>query len=328
MLNILRTHSPFTVILLAILALLLKLQPLLHPVAPALGEGAVFFGYVLRLTDRLLHGSAFAYTFLAVGMVFAQSVYLSGISNRHRLTQRPGYLAAFVYLCLTSCYPAFNYFSAPLLANWFLLLGLDIILSFHQQNGVRKRLFNAGFVFSLAVLVQASAVWSLLLLLMAIILLRAANPAELVVAALGCLTPFYFAVSLLFLADLLPLVKGWWTFSLSVPRRVLHPRHFFGNVGGAVFVAGAGLFSLQHSLGRLAISVRRSWGAVTSYGLVSLLIAATTPKGTDASWLVCLPPLALVGALPLGAEMNRRFGTFIAFLLPALVIFCQLSINR
>ena len=130
MLQLFRANSPYTVIILFILTLLLKLQALHHPVMPVAAEGQVLYAWVLSGFRVIFGGNAITYTILALLMTFGQAIYLRGVSIRHRLFSRPSYLPALAYIVLSSLHPVLGSFSVPLLANWLIIGAFDTILGF------------------------------------------------------------------------------------------------------------------------------------------------------------------------------------------------------
>src|SRR5690242_14197763 len=128
----------------------MKLQALSNPVLPELPENHLIFTSLFKG----LHFGIFSYTILSMIMVFLQALYINYIGERHKLFHKTGYYTAFTYVLLTSLYPPFNYFSEPLLINWFVLGALDVMLSFPKTLQPRKQLFNAGFLMCIPVLIQ------------------------------------------------------------------------------------------------------------------------------------------------------------------------------
>lgn len=200
-LQLFRNNSPFTVILLFIFALLVKFQVLLHPVAPLQVPGHFVYNYIIRgLSVIFMHGG-FAFTMLAIVLLFIQSLYLKSIATRHKLFPRYTYIPAFVYLLLTSIYPPFSCFNETILLNWFLMGAVDIMFSFTQTSQPRKLIFNASFLLSMAALFQFTLLAFFFLLLVGMVMFRSFNLGEWSVALMGYITPLYFLACILFLAD-------------------------------------------------------------------------------------------------------------------------------
>lgn len=328
MLALIRNNSPYTVIILFIFTLVLKLQAVLHPEAPALLPDHQLYNVLVEGLAAVLGGSRFAFTMLAVIMVFAQGLYLTAITVRHRLYPRPTYTPAFAWIVLSSLRPEFSYFSAPLLVNWLMIGALDILLKFTQPQHLRQHIFNTGFLVSVAALVQFSAVGYLLFFLLVLILLRPFHPGEWVVGLLGYFTPLYFFGALLFLADRFGLIRRWPQIGISLPSQLQHPAYLIGAVIGVVLLLSSGLFILSGQMGRYAVSVRRGWWAVIAFFVLSLVVSVFTPAAEGAAWICIMPALALVSAVPLNLEKSKRFSNFIFLFFLVFVIFCQLTVHK
>ncbi len=85
MLHLVRNNSPYTVIILFILTLVLKLQALGHPVMPVVAGYAAVFGLIVAALKHIFGENPTIFTLLAAVMIFGQSLYLSGIAGRHRI---------------------------------------------------------------------------------------------------------------------------------------------------------------------------------------------------------------------------------------------------
>lgn len=301
---------------------------MVHPVAPVPLAGYYLYNHLLQWFNVVLNNGAFAYTFLVLIMIFGQSLYLNVITIRHRLFYKPTYIPAFCYLLLTSVTTDFSYFGPSLLVNWCLLAAFDTMMFFPQSTHPRKYIFNAGFILSMAALVQFSASIYVLLLIMGLILLRSFNIGEWLVGLLGVITPVYFFAGILFLNDKLHEFLKWPQVGISLPRQIHNPVYLLGSVSGIIILVASGLYVMQGQMPKSTIYVRRSWGVVTSTWVISLLVAVFTGLDVKAAWLVALPALSLIIAQPLYLEKSKRFSNFIFYFFLLLVIFCQVAINK
>lgn len=327
MLHLFRNNSPYTVILLFLFALLIKLQALLHPVAPVALPHHALYGLVLRLCNNLLQGSAFGYTFLALLILFGEAIYLNSIVVRHRLFHKATYLPAFVYLALSSVTPQFSYFTPFLLANFCVLGALDISLHFAQTTQPRKQMFNAGFLLALASLLHFPAVAYFPFFVFALLMLRPFNIGEWVVALLGYLTPYYFFAGILFLADRFALLRRWPELSLALPARSHFPAVLVSAVAGAALLLAAGLLALHGQMTKTTIYVRRSWSVVVALFIASLIAAVLSQHYKESCWLLVVPGLALVASATLHLEKRKRLSNFAFLLILAFTIYCQFALH-
>lgn len=328
MLQLIRNNSPYTVLILFIVFLLVRFQALLHPVAPVALPDSVVFQWVLSIFDTVLGRSPFGYTLLALVMIFGQGLYLNAIAMRHRLFGKASYIPAFYYLVLASILPDYVHFTEALLMNWSLLAALNAILQFSQPLQPRRHIFNAGFFLALASLFQSSLLLFILLLIIAMILLRPFHPAEWVVALLGFLTPFYFFTCILFLMDKLPALRAWPAIGISLPKEISTPVHLLGSLGGVLILVFFGLYVLQSQMPKSTIYVRRAWGAIVAYVIVAVLAAVFTRFPVKAAWLIVLPPIALIASQSLYREKPPRFSTFIFYFSLLFVVFCQAALGH
>ena len=319
MLKLVRNHSPFTVLILFIYCLLLHLPGLMRPLPPQAGDAV--YSAVLAIPDFLFHGNAFCYSLLAVVMLFMQGVYLNGIAERRRLYLQSTYVPLFCAVSVSALLPANAVFSPVLLALWPVLWALDLILAFPQPQHPRANIFNAGFLLSLAALIYFPAIGFLLLFIIALLLFRPLNAGEWIVGLLGYMTPFYFTAGILFLTDHLALVRGWPALGISLPRQMNHPVYLSVMIGGVAALLWSGLYALQGALSRMAISVRRGWGAVVVSLAIGCIIAVLSPFKEPAPWRIAAPIIALVAALPVANEKRGAFSTFIFLLMLAMAVF-------
>lgn len=326
MLHLIRNNSPYTVIILLIFTLVVKMQVLAHPQVVALPAHDVLFSSIVHVVDFILNGSAFGYTLLAVIMLFAQALYLNTIVAKQRLFNKTSYIPAYTYLLLTSLHPSFSYFSEALLMNWCLLGGIHLLLRFHQTHQPRKDVFNTGFLLALMALFHFSAIGYFLLLFIALILLRSFNPGEWVVTLLGYLTPAYFWVGILFLFDKTGMLSQWPHIGLFLPKKVVAPVYTIGLITGLIVLFSLGMYALQSLMAKTSVFNRRNWVMVLFCLFISFVVAMATDISMQYIWLLLMPALALIICHALYLEKNKRFSNFAFYFSLLLVIFCQIAI--
>jgi hypothetical protein len=324
-LKLFRNNSPFTVIVLFIFTLLVKFPVLLHPAAPVPIPGHFIYNYIIRFLYMMFRHGKFAYTMLAIVILFAQALYFKSISVRHKLFPRYTYIPAFVYLLLTSIYPQFNYFNETLLINWFLLGAVDFMFSFTQTNHPRKLIFNASFLLSMAALFQFTMLAYFFLLLVGMVMFRSFNLGEWSVSLMGYATPPYFLASILFLADRFGLLYRWLHIGFSMSFDVVSPFYIIVTLVGILILLGSGIYAMQQNVAMSNIYVRRDWGAISFYLIISVFVAILTDKEVKSQWLIALPALSIIISHALLLEKNKRFSNFIFYFSIIFLIFCLLA---
>ena len=325
MLQLFRNNSPFTVIVLFIFALLVKFQVLLHPVVPMPVANHFLYNYILKGLFIVFRSGGFACTMLAIVILFVQALYLKSIATRHKLFPRYTYVPAFVYLLLTSIYPAFSTFGEALLLNCFLMGAVDIMFSFTQTTQPRKLIFNAAFLLSMAALFQFTMLAFFFLLLVGMVMFRSFNLGEWSVALMGYITPIYFLLSILFLVDRFHLIREWPHIGSVLTAPVSHPFHLIVTIFGVFVLLTSGIYSMQLNVAMSNIYIRRDWIALSFYLIIAIVVALLTDGAVTSAWLITMPALSIVISHGLLLEKNKRFSNFIFYFSIFFLIFCLMA---
>ena len=325
MLKLVRNNSPFTVIVLFIFALVVKFPALLHPVAPLPVPGHFIYNFLLKGLFFVFKGGNFAYSMLAIIVLIIQALYLKSVTTRHKLFPKYTYVPAFVYLLLTSIYPLFNSFNETILINWFLIGAMDIMFSFTQTTQPRKLIFNASLLLSMAALFQFTVMSYFLLLIVGMVMFRSFNIGEWSVAMMGYITPIYFLVCILFLADQFGLFSHWLHIGFSLTGNVISPFYLGWMIGGLLFLSVCGVYAMQVNVAMSNIYVRRDWMAVTFYLIISILVAILTDREIKSQWLIAMPALSIIISHALLLEKKKGFSNFIFYFSIIFLIFCLMA---
>jgi len=321
-LRLFRNNSPFTVLVLFIFAIIIKIQALLHPVAPERVAGHFLYNYILRGLDVVFRHAAFPYSFLAIFMLFAQSLYIKNIATRHKLFPRHTYVPSYVYIVVTSIYLPFNHFSETHVLNFILLGAVDIMFSFTQTTQPRKLIYNAGFLLCLAAMFQFSLLAYFMLMLVGMVMFRPFNLGEWSVALMGYVTPVYFLICILFLCDRFYLLHQWPHIGFSLSSNVVSPFYLICTIAGILILLGSGIYAMQQNVALSNIYVRRDWTAISFYLMISLLVALLTDNTIKSAWLIAMPGLSIIISHALLLEKNKRFSNFIFYFSLYLLLFC------
>lgn len=322
MLRLFRNNSPFTVLVLFLFAIVVKIEALLHPVAPTPVAGHFLYNYTLKAIDIVFRHSSFAYTLLGITVLFLQSLYIKDISSRHKLFPRNTYIPSFVFLLLTSLYQPFNFFNETMILNTLLLGAVDVMFSFTQTTQPRKLIYNAGFLLCTAALFQFSLLAFFLLLTVGMVMFRPFNLGEWSVAMMGYITPLYFLACILFLVDRFYLLHQWPHVGVSLSSNVVSPFYLIVTIAGIIILLGTGVYAMQQNVALSNIYVRRDWTAISFYLIISLLVAIITDVAIKSTWLIAMPGLSIIISHGLLLEKNKRFSNFIFYFSLLLLLFC------
>lgn len=321
MLQLFRVNSPFSVIALFIAAICFKLGWLLHPLPPIVYSDQIAWSKIVEWLTLFLGHSPWGFTFLALINIIGQALYLNRMANTYHLFPVNTYLPALIFVLASTLLPDWNYLSAPLIANWFLLAAFNGILRLSTTMETRKDIFNTGFFISLALILTFPYIVFVLLLFFALARIRSFNAGEWAMALFGLLTPVYFLAGILFLTDDLALLQHLMPIGI-----VPHP--WKGNLTQLIVLPGmlallliCGFIYLNIYGERMLTQVKKSWGIVIAGLIIAILPGLFSPFPGFAIWF---PTLIFLSLLTTNIWVERRklvLVRILFYLLLAVVIF-------
>jgi len=296
----------------------------MHAVLPQASEHQLVYGYVLQFCSVFFGKSAFAFSLLAVFILYAQAIFLNAIVAQFKLYKHNTYLVSFSFIALCSLHPALSNFSPLLLVNIFVLLAIRELLKMKQAQQVNKELFNLGFIIMMAALIHFSSILLLLFLFIALLILRPFNFREWMIAFVGLLMPLYFFGVLLFWQDNFSAIYHWPDLGISLPKQLLHAKYYLGLMVGLIIWFSMSVYNMQMQLPKAPIYIRRYWISLTFLLMLSVFAAIFSNSRVNAVWLICLPALSLVLANAFLNERSKKMNTISFYFALALVLFCQI----
>jgi hypothetical protein len=327
MIQIFRNNNPLTILALLLFALIAKYRCLIHPIIPAEVDGHFLYNGVINTLKYFFRSASYAYSLFAILILLLQALYLNYISEKHKLYNGNTYIPAFTFLLFTSVFQPFNYLSEMLLLNWIILFGMDTFLMFPKALHPKKVIFNAGFLFSCAFLLQSSFFIFFFLLLTFLLLYRTFDISELLVAIAGYITPFYIVVCILFLTNKLKLLPDLFYIGFSLSGKVEYPAVTLTIILVLLGLLLAGYYAMQQIIAFNNIHVRRDWYGITFYLLFSVLASLFIERSLGSAWLIVMPAystiVSLIFLLNNGKnKRQKRFSNFMFYFCLAFLTFC------
>ncbi len=324
MLNIFRNYNPYSVIVLFLLALFLKMATLIHPEAVfVVNQNQILWLKLSGFFQTILGGSPFLITFFAICNLFGQAIFLNQIGNRHHLFPKSNYLPALTYILVTSLFKDWNYLSAALISNWLLLFMLSSMLKLYATADSSKQIFNIGCFISLAAMLIFPNIFFIALLLLALGILRPFKAAEWMVALLGILTPFYFLAGILFLTDDLPMLKKAISIGFTIPKKLDHPAVIIAAFSMLVLMIVFGIYYLNNFMSRMLFQNKKWWWVILAGFFISLVVGTFTVAKGYSQWMAVLVPGSFIMANAWFEERKKWITTVLFYLFVAVVIFAQ-----
>jgi hypothetical protein len=323
-LNIFRNYNPYSVIVLFLLAIFLKLATIIHPEAVFVAsQSEVLWLKLGAFLQTILGNSPFLITFFAVCNLFGQGIFLNAIANRHHLFPKSNYLPALTYILVTSLFKDWNFLSAALVGNWLLLFMLSSMLKLYATTDGGKQIFNIGCCISLTAMLIFPSIFFIALLLLALAILRPFKAAEWMVGLLGILTPFYFLAGILFLTGDLHLLKKMVTIGFSLPSKMDHPAVTLTAFSMLMVMMVTGMYYLNIFMSRMLFQNKKWWWVIIACFLISLITGTFTVANGYNQWLAILIPGSFIIANAWFEERKKWVSTVLFYLFLAVVIFAQ-----
>jgi hypothetical protein len=289
-------RSPLNVLLLLLFAAVIKI-PLLN--TPRLPIRSSSDGALYRELLSFLQGTGVAtplfYSTLAFLLLFGQALLLNFFFSQQKMLNHSTDLPGMAYLLLTSLFPQWSYFSAPLLMNGVVLYLLFLLFRLYNRGEVRAALFNMGLLIGTSYFLYTPSFLLVLWVLPAIAIMRSFTIQEWMVTLLGLVTPFYFFGIWLFLTYGWPLppflmAAGWKLPSLTDIA--------FWKAGALLLLLLpllSGFYYVQNYTRKMLIQVRRGWSVLFLLLLLTVAMALFLDE-TPAGWMLLLLPLVFYHA--------------------------------
>lgn len=323
MTGIFKQKNPINIILLLVFGIFIKLPLFLHPYTPVVhSSDSRLFQNILDFLRPYHDNSPQLYPILTFSFLFTQAIMLVRVINNHRMTTIPGYLPAMAYLLITSLFPEWNYFSAPLLVNTLFLFILSWVFKVYNLQNASGMIFNMGFVLGVAGFIYFPSLVFVVWMLLSFAIMRPFRLKEWLVCILGITTPYYFYSIYLFFTG----HWNWGNLFPSVNISVPAVQQSAWLAGAAALIAIPflmGGYYVQDNLRRMLIQVRKGWSLLLLYLLAAIVIPFINTNDSFENWIIAAVPIAAFHACTYLYATYRIIPLLLFWLTTAFVIFYQ-----
>ncbi len=167
-------------------ALVLRISSFLYESKLPDYVGGVFFEFIESFIS-----SSFWSKCIALLLLFVEAWILNIITNRNRLSRLQNSLPGMLFVLLASASPHFHYFNPVFLSTLFVLLGIKELYKIYKKPLSALFIFNAGFLFALAVLCYSPWIVLVIYGLLGILILNAIDFKRILQFLIGFFLPFY-----------------------------------------------------------------------------------------------------------------------------------------
>ncbi len=292
MIGIFKDKNPANIFLILLFGVLIKLPMFLHPhITTARPGDSVLYKGLLDFLEPNARSFPALYPLLSFLLLFLQAAMLSRFINMQRMVTKPTFLPGMAYLLITSLFPEWNYFSAPLIINTILIYVLSRLFTIYNLQNLKGTIFNIGLSLGISSFLFFPSITFVIWVLLALMVMRPFRFNEWLICLLGLTTPFYFYAIYLF-------ITGHWSWenwlpyiSFSLPK-VEQSAWVSGSAFLLVLPFLTGGYFVQDSLRRMLIHIRKGWSLLLLYLLVAMLVPFVNTIDTFENWVLATVPFA------------------------------------
>jgi len=295
----------------------------MHPHVTAFqAKDGILFQGILTFLEPTGKSNPVIYPVLAFILLYTQAIMLTRLINNYRMMNRSNYLPGLAYVLITSFFPEWNYFSAPLLINTLLIFVLGWLFKIYNHPRGKGIVFNVGLTIGVSSFIFFPSVTFVIWVLFALMVMRPFSINEWLLCLLGVTTPYYFYAVYLFLTNQWHIGKMLPYLSVSLPSLQQSIWLAISSLLLMVPFLTGGYF-IQDHLRRLLIQVRKGWSILLIYLLVAIFVPFVNTSNTFENWLLAAVPFSAFHACTYFYPPRKLFPLILFWISVAFVILYQ-----
>jgi hypothetical protein len=321
--GILKQKTPANILVLLVMGLLIKLPMFLHPhIATIQPKDGILFHWILQFLEQTGKKNPVLYPCLAFLLLFTQAIGIVRLINDYRMMNRTNYLPGMSYLIITSFFPEWNYFSAPLLINTLLIWVLGWLFKIYNNPRGKGIIFNVGVMIGISSFIFFPSVTFVIWVLLALMIMRPFRINEWLLCLLGLTSPYYFYGVYLFLSN-------QWQLNKIAPYLTVQIPSLQQSIWLAIsalllmipFLAGG--YFVQDNLRRMLIQIRKGWSILLIYLLVAIFVPFVNTSNTFENWVMAAVPFSTFHACTYFYPTRKIFPLILFWVSVAFILFYQ-----
>ncbi len=320
MIALFKQKSPGNIAVLFIFGLLLKLPVFLYPkaIVATRNDGRLY----QWLISILAQDSNVMYSILAYLLLFVQSLMVNYMVNEFKLIAKQNYLPGMAFMLITSLLPEWNYFSAPMLANTFIIGMFIYLFSLYNASNAKAQVFNIGLIAGISSYIYFPSVAFLICILLGLMILKPFRLNEIALFVIGFLTPYYFHIAYLYFIGKLSFDNFIPHISITVP-----------DIKSSIWLALStslltipflmGGYYVQVHLRKMLIQVRKNWSVILLYLLLAFFVPFINSDLSFHTWILLAAPFAAFHAFAYFYAPGRLVALTLFFITLGYILFQQ-----
>lgn len=196
---------------------------------------------------------------IGIIIVVIQAFWLNNILYKKRYSQKLGYVPALSFIAAHSLFPDSLILNPVLIANFFIIGVIYLMLDNQSENRVQKDIFNSGLCIAFATMFFPFYFFLILFGLAGLLYLRPFKLKETIIFMLGFLVPFLWLMTALFVSDNFHFI---YELRLLQIANINYNNVQFNWINGIrivfiLFVFLSVLFTIQNNYFRTIVAIRR-----------------------------------------------------------------------
>ncbi|MDP4290453.1 MAG: DUF6427 family protein [Bacteroidota bacterium] len=246
---------------------------------------------------------------ITILLVALQAIVLNYMLIRNNLSLRNNLLPAFIFILLSGSTPSLTQLSAPMIASFFILLGVAELLSMYDLKDPFTECFNASFFITIASCFYFPAISFFLLIWISFLIYRVLSWREWIISLIG-----FFAAALFI----------WFYFFWNNQEMVIwnyirqffsHPEHFqvqltkMGYIlwGIVALIFLSSLANLMNHINEKVIAIRRKyWVIIFTFFIALFSFVYANQEFKYHTIFLTIPATAILNYALLYRKKQRR----------------------
>jgi len=247
--------------------------------------------FVLQQYIKPLPGTVIALLYLS--LIMLQAIRLEFLMNQLKMFHRNSFTTSMSYVLLTGFFTQWCNLTPALIANSFVIWIFIQLSKLYNNPSPKTLLFNTGFIVGITIMCYHPTAILIVVVLFALAIVRPFRASEWMVLLLGIVTPYYLAVSILYLNDKTALLSSFIPRLVPVSLPISHPdKWFWINLATMAFLLLSGLAAWNPQHNRMIIQIRKNWSVVMVMALIILPVPFIFKNAGMESALLSIVPLA------------------------------------
>lgn len=198
LLRLFRSTSPFVLILIPVIGLVLWMHSFLNPPQSFF----LFDEYPMpsyKLLRELIPATSFWGSLITYALVVIQGIMLVRLNTRFIFINNRTYLPAFIFILITASIPDLQRFNPVIFSGFFLLLAVELLFNAYRHGKEAHEIFSASFFISLGATFYPFLIFFLFFIWAGLVILRPFYWREWFFSILGFILPWIFVFSYYYL---------------------------------------------------------------------------------------------------------------------------------